>query len=247
MAANLQGKWNESLTPPWESKYTININTEMNYWPAEPTNLSELTEPLFDLIDNARPAGREVAQFYYKARGFVIHHNTDLWGDAVPIDGIPSGIWPMGGAWLSLHYWDHYDFTRDKQFLAARAYPAMKEAAEFLLDSLTPDGKGHLLSGPSLSPENRYKLPDGSTHSLAMSPTMDIEITTTLFNRVIQAGGDSGRGRRFSQAARGCARQAAALQDRHASANCRNGRRTTSSRTPAIATFRTLFALFPRT
>jgi alpha-L-fucosidase 2 len=187
VAANLQGKWNESLTPPWESKYTININTEMNYWPAEPTNLSELTTPLFDLIDNARPAGREVAQFYYKARGFVIHHNTDLWGDAVPIDGIPSGIWPMGGAWLSLHYWDHYDFTRDRQFLATRAYPAMKEAAEFLLDSLTPDGHGHLLSGPSLSPENRYKLPDGSTHSLVMSPTMDVEITTTLFDRVIRA------------------------------------------------------------
>ncbi|HEX3879517.1 MAG TPA: glycoside hydrolase N-terminal domain-containing protein, partial [Bryobacteraceae bacterium] len=186
-AANLQGKWNESLDPPWGSKYTININTEMNYWPAEPTNLSELTEPLFDLIDNARPAGREVAQFYYKAHGFVIHHNTDLWGDAIPIDGIPSGIWPMGGAWLSLHYWDHYDFTRDKQFLATRAYPAMKEAAQFLLDSLTPDGKGHLLSGPSLSPENRYKLPDGTTHSLVMSPTMDVEITATLFNHVIQA------------------------------------------------------------
>ncbi len=187
VAANLQGKWNESLNPPWESKYTININTEMNYWPAEPTNLSELTAPLFDLIDNARPAGREVAQFYYKARGFVIHHNTDLWGDAIPIDGIPSGIWPMGGAWLSLHYWDHYDFTRDKKFLAERAYPAMKEAAEFLVDSLTPDGHGHLLSGPSLSPENRYKLPDGTAHSLVMSPTMDVEITTTLFNRVIQA------------------------------------------------------------
>ncbi len=187
MAANLQGKWNESLNPPWESKYTININTEMNYWPAEPTNLSELTSPLFDLIDNARPAGREIAKSYYNARGFVIHHNTDLWGDAIPIDGIPSGIWPMGGAWLSLHFWDHYDFTRDKQFLATRAYPAMKEAAEFLLDSLTPDGKGHLLSGPSLSPENRYKLPDGTTHSLVMSPTMDVEITTTLFNHVIQA------------------------------------------------------------
>lgn len=187
MAANLQGKWNESLSPPWESKYTININTEMNYWPAEPTNLSALTGPLFDLIDNARPAGRDIAQFYYKARGFVIHHNTDLWGDAIPIDGVPSGIWPMGGAWLSLHYWDHYDFTRDKAFLASRAYPAMKEAAEFLLDSLVPDDKGHLLSGPSLSPENRYKLPDGTTHSLAMSPTMDVEITTTLFKRVIQA------------------------------------------------------------
>jgi alpha-L-fucosidase 2 len=187
MAANLQGKWNESMTPPWESKYTVNINTEMNYWPAEPTNLSELTGPLFDLIDNARPAGREVAQFYYKARGFVIHHNTDLWGDAVPVDGVPSGIWPFGGAWLSLHYWDHYDYTRDQAFLANRAYPALKEAAEFLLDLLVKDSKSHLVSGPSLSPENRYKLPDGTIHSLAMSPTMDVEITITLFNRVIEA------------------------------------------------------------
>jgi alpha-L-fucosidase 2 len=187
MAANLQGKWNESLSPPWESKYTININTEMNYWPAEPTNLSELTGPLFDLIDNAKPAGRDVAKFYYNARGFVLHHNTDLWGDAIPIDGVPYGVWPMGAAWLSLAEWDHYDFTRDRQFLAQRAYPTMKEAAEFLLDSLTPDGKGHLLSGPSLSPENRYKLPDGTPHSLVMSPTMDVEITTTLFNRVIEA------------------------------------------------------------
>ena len=187
IAANLQGKWNESMSPPWESKYTININTEMNYWPAEPTNLSELTGPLFDLIDNAIPAGREVAQFYYKARGFVLHHNTDLWGDAVPVDGVPSGIWPFGGAWLSLHYWDHYDFTQDKDFLAKRAYPVMKEAAEFLLDSLVKDDKKHLVSGPSLSPENRYKLPDGTTRSLAMSPTMDVEITITLFNRVIRA------------------------------------------------------------
>jgi alpha-L-fucosidase 2 len=187
MAANLQGKWNENMVPSWESKYTININTEMNYWPAEPTNLSELTGPLFDLIDNARPAGREVAQFYYNARGFVIHHNTDLWGDAVPIDGVASGIWPFGGAWLSLHLWDHYDFTRDKEFLADRAYPVMKEAAEFLLDTLVKDSQSHLVSGPSLSPENRYKLPDGTAHSLAMSPTMDIEITITLFNRVIQA------------------------------------------------------------
>ena len=187
LAANLQGKWNESLNPPWESKYTININTEMNYWPAEPTNLSELTAPLFDLIDNARPSGREVARDYYNARGFVLHHNTDIWGDAIPIDGIPSGIWPMGAAWLSLHFWDHYDFARDRKFLAERAYPVLKEAAECVLDSLVPDGSGHLLSGPSLSPENRYKLPDGSSHSLTMSPTMDVEITTTLFHRTIQA------------------------------------------------------------
>ena len=130
-----------------------------------------------------------MAQFYYKARGFVIHHNTDIWGDAVPVDGIPSGIWPFGGAWLSLHYWDHYDFARNRKFLSARAYPAMKEAAEFLLDALIPDGKGAISSAvPSLSLENRFKLPDGTTHSLAMSPTMDVEITTALFNRTIQAG-----------------------------------------------------------
>jgi alpha-L-fucosidase 2 len=159
----------------------------MNYWPAEPTNLSELTSPLFDLVESAIPAGSEVARKYYNARGFVMHHNTDLWGDAIPIDGVPSGIWPMGAAWLSLHFWDHYDFTRDKTFLTYRAYPVLKEAALCVLDSLTPDGIGHLLSGPSLSPENRFKMPDGTNHSLAMSPTMDVEITTVLFNRTIQA------------------------------------------------------------
>jgi alpha-L-fucosidase 2 len=187
LAANLQGKWNDSLNPPWGSKYTVNINTEMNYWPVETTNLSELHEPLFDLVDRARETGREVARFYYKARGFVIHHNTDLWGDAVPIDGVGSGIWPMGGAWLSLDYWEHYDFTRDRKFLRERAYPVLKDAALFLLDSLTPDGKGHLVTGPSLSPENRYRLPDGSIHSLTMSPTMDVEITAEVFHRAIQA------------------------------------------------------------
>ena len=103
MAANLQGKWNDSLTPAWGSKYTININTEMNYWPAEVCNLSELTEPLFDLIERGRENGRQVAKIYYSAGGFVMHHNTDIWGDAVPIDGVASGIWPMGAAWLSLH------------------------------------------------------------------------------------------------------------------------------------------------
>ena len=186
-AANLQGIWNDNLTPSWGSKYTVNINTEMNYWPAEVCNLSELHEPLFNLIEAARPAGRATAKAYYGARGFVIHHNTDLWGDAVPIDGVGSGIWPMGAAWLSLHYWDHYDFTRDRKFLADRGYPVMKEAAEFLLDYMVDDGKGHLLTGPSLSPENRYVAPDGSAGSLAMSPTMDVEITNALFSRVIEA------------------------------------------------------------
>jgi alpha-L-fucosidase 2 len=187
MAANLQGIWNDRLEPSWESKYTININTEMNYWPAEVCHLSELHEPLFDLIDNAREDGRRVAKNLYGARGFVIHHNTDLWGHAVPIDGVGSGIWPMGGAWLSLHLWDHYDFTRNRDFLAKRAYPVMKEASEFLLDYLVDDGRGRLVTGPSLSPENRYRAPDGSAVKLCMGPTMDIQITHALFSRVIEA------------------------------------------------------------
>ncbi len=187
MAATLQGLWNDKLDPSWDSKYTININTEMNYWPAEVTNLSELHEPLFDLIDLARPDGRRIAKAIYGARGFVLHHNTDIWGDAVPIDGVGSGLWAMGGAWLSLHLWDHYDFTRDRKFLAARAYPVMKEAAEFLLDYLVDDGKGHLVTGPSLSPENNYKTASGVTARLCMGPYMDTEITRQLFTRVIDS------------------------------------------------------------
>jgi alpha-L-fucosidase 2 len=187
MAATLQGIWNDQMAPSWDSKYTININTEMNYWPAEICNLSELHEPLFDLIENARDDGRRVAKNLYGASGFVMHHNTDLWGHAVPIDGVGSGIWPMGAAWLSLHLWDHYEFTRDREFLARRAYPVMKEAAQFLLDYLVDDGKGHLISGPSLSPENRYRTSDGAIAKLCMGPTMDLEIVHALFSRLITA------------------------------------------------------------
>jgi len=187
MPANLQGIWNESLSPPWESKYTININTEMNYWPVEVTALSELHEPLFDLIDRAKENGRQVARTLYGAGGFVIHHNTDLWGDAVPIDQAGSGMWPMGGAWLSLHLWDHYDFTRDRAFLSNRAYPTMKEAAEFLLDYMITDAQGRLVTGPSLSPENRYVLADGTSARVCMGPYMDTEIVHALFTRLIVA------------------------------------------------------------
>jgi alpha-L-fucosidase 2 len=185
--ANLQGLWNDEVNPAWGSKYTININTEMNYWPAEVTNLSELQGPLFDLIDKARVDGRHVARAMYGANGFVIHHNTDGWGHAGPIDGVRSGIWPMGGAWLSLHTWDHYDFTRDREFLRTRAYPVLKEAAEFLLDYMVTDREGRLVTGPSISPENQYKLPDGTAASLAMGPYMDTEIARALFGRAIAA------------------------------------------------------------
>jgi alpha-L-fucosidase 2 len=187
LPATLQGLWNDSLAPPWDSKYTININTEMNYWPAEICNLSEMQDPLFDLVDRAVPIGREVAQSLYHAGGFVLHHNTDIWGDAVPIDGVRSGLWPMGGAWLSLHFMDRYDFTRDRHFLARRAYPVLKEAAQFLVDYMVDDGHGHLVTGPSISPENSYKMADGKTARLTMGPYMDTEIAYALFSRVLDA------------------------------------------------------------
>ncbi len=192
MPANLQGLWAAGINNPWGSKYTININTEMNYWLAEPAGLGESTLPLINLIDMVRsPAsgtGTQVAEQYYGAHGFVIHHNTDLWGDADPIDGYQWGIWPMGGAWLSLHAWDHYAFTLDKEFLRDRAWPILHDASLFFLDYLVDDGSGHLVTGPSISPENRYRLPDGSDHSLTMAPTMDIEILRELFTRTLDAG-----------------------------------------------------------
>jgi alpha-L-fucosidase 2 len=187
MAANLQGIWNDSLAPSWDSKYTININTEMNYWPAEVTNLSELHGPLFDLVDNARADGRHVAKELYGASGFVIHHNTDIWGHAVPIDQPRSGLWPMGGAWLALHFWDHYDYTRDRRFLAERAYPVLKEAAQFLIDYMIDDGHGRLVTGPSVSPENRFRTAGGVIGSLCIGPYMDTEIASALFGRVAEA------------------------------------------------------------
>ena len=187
LPATLQGIWNESLAPPWDSKFTININTEMNYWPAEAANLSETTAPLFDHVDRAREDGRHVARAIYGAGGFVMHHNTDGWGHAGPIDGVRSGVWPMGGAWLSLHFWDHYDYTRDKDFLRTRAYPVLKEASQFLLDYMVDDGQGHLVTGPSISPENQYRTADGVVAALTMGPYMDTEIARALFERASHA------------------------------------------------------------
>ena len=184
LPANLQGIWNESLDPPWGSKYTVNINAEMNYWLAETCNLADLHPQLFDLLDSTRPAGAETARKYYNARGFVVHHNTDIWGDSIPIDHVQAGVWPMGAAWMSLHLWDHYEFGGDKNFLRTRAYPRLREIAEFFLDYLTEGPDGGLLSGPSQSPENKYRLPDGSAASLCMSPAMDTEIIRAVFDRV---------------------------------------------------------------
>jgi len=187
LPANLQGIWNESVDPPWGSKYTVNINAEMNYWMAETANLAELHPQLFDLIDRTRAHGAETASKYYNARGFVVHHNTDIWGDSIPVDNVQAGVWAMGAAWLSLHLWEHYAFSEDRQFLRERAYPRLREIAEFLLDYLVEAPDGTLVSGPSQSPENKYRMANGSTASLCMAPAMDTQITRAVFDRVERA------------------------------------------------------------
>ncbi len=184
--ATLQGLWNDNPWPPWGSKYTININTEMNYWPAEVTNLAECHLPLFDMIEELRPSGRKTAKEHYGAGGWVAHHNTDLWRATTPVDGANWGLWPMGGAWLSTHIWEHYAFGGDKQFLAEH-YPAMKEAAQFLLDYMIRDDKGRLITVPSFSPENVFIDASGNQGRLCVSATMDREITWLLFTDCIQA------------------------------------------------------------
>ncbi|MCX6926883.1 MAG: glycoside hydrolase family 95 protein, partial [Verrucomicrobia bacterium] len=177
--ANLQGLWNDSLQPPWDSKWTVNINTEMNYWPAEVANLSECTEPLFNMIEDCALTGRKTAKAHYGARGWVLHHNTDLWRGTAPINHSSHGIWPSGGAWLCQHLWEHYLFTGDKTFLYRRAYPLMKEAALFFVDYLSKDPiTGKLISGPSNSPEQG---------GLVMGPAMDHQIIRALFANTSQA------------------------------------------------------------
>lgn len=187
MPANLQGIWNNKFTPPWESIFTININIEMNYWPAEVCNLSECHEPLFDFLERMGESGRKTARQMYDCSGFVVHHNTNLWADTAPTGAFPY-IWPMGGAWFCLHMWEHYLYTGDREFLKGRAYPMIKEATEFFLDYLIEDEDGYLITGLSQSPENRYRLPNGETGSLCSAPAMDSQILHELFNACIEAG-----------------------------------------------------------
>jgi alpha-L-fucosidase 2 len=160
----------------------------MIYWLAERANLSDLHAPLFDLIDRTRNPGHITASRYYNARGYVVHHNTDIWGDSSPVDALGGGVWPMGAAWLSLHMWDHYDYTGNVAFLRDRAYPRLAENALFLLDYLVTDpATEKFVTGPSCSPENKYKLPDGTAHNVCMAPTMDIEIVRAVLTRLLQA------------------------------------------------------------
>jgi alpha-L-fucosidase 2 len=187
LPANLQGIWNDEMMPPWDSKYTININAQMNYWLAETCNLSECHKPLFELIERMRERGRHTASVMYGCRGFVAHHNTDIWADTAPQDIYPPATyWTLGAAWLCLHLWEHYLFTQDQEFLAS-AFETMKEAALFFVDFLTEAPDGQLVTAPSVSPENRYKLPNGESGTLCFGPAMDHQILTELFSSCILA------------------------------------------------------------
>jgi alpha-L-fucosidase 2 len=181
--ANLQGLWNQSMNPPWQSKYTININTEMNYWPAEECNLGECVEPLIAMIKDLSVTGARTAQEMYGAHGWVAHHNTDLWRATAPIDFADSGMWPSGGAWLCDHLWEHYEFNGDKKYLK-EVYPVMRGAAQFFIDTLVEHPTNHwLVTCPSVSPENQH--PFGS--AVCAGPAIDEEILRDLFFNCIQA------------------------------------------------------------
>lgn len=186
LPANLQGLWNKDMQPSWDSKYTININTEMNYWPAEICGLSECHEPLFELIKRMLPNGRITARKMYGCRGFVAHHNTDIWGDTAVQDWwVPGSYWVMGAAWLCTHVFTHYEYTKDVEFLR-EYYPIMKEAAEFFVDFLVEDN-GYLKTCPSVSPENTYIMPNGECGANTAGATMDNQILRDLFSECIRA------------------------------------------------------------
>ncbi len=188
--ANLQGIWNDDLWPWWGSKWTTNINLQMNYWPAETGNLAECVEPLVDLLQDLRVSGAEAARVHYDCAGFVLHHNTDLWRAAAPVDAF-WGHWPVGGAWLVLEALEHHAFGLDEDFLRHRLYPLLKDSCAFFLEFLVeiPAGKpfaGHLATNPSSSPENYYVMADGTKGFMTYAPTMDLQILSALFARFVE-------------------------------------------------------------
>jgi alpha-L-fucosidase 2 len=189
LPANLQGLWNKDMQAPWSADYHININIQMNYWPAEVTNLSETQEPFFDFVENlAAVTGRRLARDFYGARGFMAHYTADAWLVS-PNTGSPQwALWQMGGAWATRHFMDHYLFTGDRVFLEKRAYPILRDASLFMLDWLVPDPRtGKLVSGPSASPENRFIAADGRAHATSMGASMDQEIAWDVFTNVLAA------------------------------------------------------------
>ncbi|HEY1194148.1 glycoside hydrolase family 95 protein [Flavobacterium sp.] len=181
--ANLQGIWNHKLSPPWDSKYTVNINTEMNYWPAEITNLGEMHQPLFSMLKDLAETGKESASKMYHARGWNMHHNTDLWRMTGVVDGGFYGLWPMGGAWLTQHLWQHYLYTGDREFLK-EYYPVLKGAAQFYLDVLQQEPEHNwLVVAPSMSPENTYE----KSVAVSAGTTMDNQLVFDTFNNILNA------------------------------------------------------------
>ena len=196
--ANLQGIWNRHLTPPWDSKYTVNINAEMNYWPAEPTNLSELHEPLFGLVRDLAETGEDAAAEIYGTRGWAVHHNTDIWRISGVVDGAFFGLWPNGGAWLSQHLWQHYLYTGDGAFLAD-VYPILKGAATFYLDNLQPEpDHWWMVLNPSMSPENTHH--EGV--SIAAGTTMDNQLIHDVYANAIAASEALGYDEAFADSLR---------------------------------------------
>ncbi|SIQ97961.1 glycoside hydrolase family 95 protein [Maribacter ulvicola] len=193
LPANLQGIWADGLAPAWNADYHMNINAQMNYWPSEITNLSECHLPFLKFIASLRENGRKTAKELYGARGFAAHHTTDLSRFTTAYGSTQYGSWPMGAAWATTHFWEHYLFTEDKEFLASLGYPVMKEASLFLSDFLVKNPKtGMLVTGPSMSPENVFLAPNGDKASLTMGPAMDLQIVRHLFNGTIIASEELG-------------------------------------------------------
>lgn len=190
--ANLQGIWNKELRAPWSSNYTININTQMNYWPAEVTNLSEMHQPLFALVRNIAVTGKTTAKEFYNMAGWVAHHNSDIWALSNPVGDKGKGDpkwanWAMGGNWLCRHLWEHYRYTGDQKFLKEVVYPLMKGAVTFSLDWLTEDKDGYLVTAPSVSPENDFIYAPGKSGGVSVATTMDMSIIWDLFTNFIEA------------------------------------------------------------
>jgi alpha-L-fucosidase 2 len=200
--ANLQGVWNKELRAPWSSNYTININTQMNYWPAAVCNLMEMEKPLYQLLKELSVTGKQTARNFYNANGWVAHHNTDIWALSNPVGDLGKGDptwanWMMGGNWLCQSLWEHYQFTGDKAFLKDTAYPIMKSAAEFCLSWLVKDSSGYLVTAPSTSPENKFVTETGVHEGVAIASTMDMSIIRDLFSNIIQAGNALGTDQSF--------------------------------------------------
>ena len=194
---NLQGIWNPHLRPPWSSNYTVNINTEMNYWPAETTNLAECHEPLLRFIEDLAKTGAVTARHFYGCGGWCVHHNSDIWALSNPVGDFGQGSpvwanWPMGGVWLSLHLWEHFAFSGDVAWLRGSGYPLMKGASEFVMDWLVQGPDGFLVTAPATSPENQYKTPDGYVGAVSVMTTADLALARQLLQEVLRAAGTLG-------------------------------------------------------